>query len=105
MRKKLVASVTIAATTLAFGSPALAGEVSGNNELTPINDHRAASICAFSGLEDFDDLTNGDVQPGMTQTFGGELQAFAEFYPGGIPGLAKDGIIKTGPGTECRGNN
>jgi hypothetical protein len=33
------------------------------------------------------------------------LQAFAGMYPGGVAGLAQDGVIAAeGPGVACRGN-
>jgi hypothetical protein len=75
--------------------------ITGTGEPTPVNEYRAGSICAFSGLDDNDFVD--PVQPGKTQTFGGELRAFAGVYPGGVPALAEDKIIQTGPGTGCRG--
>lgn len=95
----MIGAVTVA--SFALGGTAFAGERGGSGKPTPINDYRAGSICSFSGLDDND--FEAPVEPGKTQTFGGELRAFAAFYPGGVPGLARDGIIKTGPGTECRG--
>ena len=101
MITKALASAGIVTAVLALGAPAFAGEITGNGEPTPVNEYRAGSICAFSGLDDND--FEAPVEPGKTQTFGGELRAFAEVYPGGVSGLAQDGLIRTGPGTECRG--
>lgn len=42
----------LAATTLCLAAPAMAGEVNGNGDSTPIRDGVASSICAFSGLND-----------------------------------------------------
>ncbi len=49
------------------GSVALAGERTGNGKQTPVGE-RAASACAFSGLEDNDFLA--PVEPGVTQNWG-----------------------------------
>lgn len=52
--KKRFAGVAVAS-LLAVGmaaGPASAGEITGNGKDTPIRDGRAASICAFSGLND-----------------------------------------------------
>jgi hypothetical protein len=49
---------------------ALAGEIDGRGEITPIKDGVHASACAFSGLEDGEGL-EGPVEPsgpGATQT-------------------------------------
>ncbi len=60
---------------------ALAGEVTGNGDSTPIRGNVAASLCAFSGLED------DPMQRGTTQNWG----AFAKGRGGdhsGVPGFA-----------------
>jgi hypothetical protein len=88
------------AASLALGGTAFAGEDTGNDKRTPISEHRAGSICSFSGLNDDPSEPGSE---GKTQTFGGELQRFAQIYPGGVSSLARDGIIKTGHGQECRG--
>ena len=52
MTRKLVGAVGLCiVSVVALGGPAMAGEVTGNGKTTPIKD-RAASECAFSGLED-----------------------------------------------------
>jgi hypothetical protein len=59
-----------AGTVLSLGlgaSIASAGERGGNGEETPAGS-KAASSCAFSGLEDFD--FEQDVEPGVTQNWG-----------------------------------
>ena len=70
-----------------ISSPAWAGEVTGNNDETPIASGVASSICAFSGLSDGD---LGMPDPGPVQSFG-QLRAILG-VPAGIPG------------TACRGN-
>lgn len=66
MRKGLAVSVVCLATILWSGS-AFAGERTGAGEETPAGS-KARSLCAFSGLEDFD--FEADVQPGVTQNWG-----------------------------------
>lgn len=101
--RKLIVAALICGTSVvgANAGSAFAGEVTGNNTFTPVNSGQANSICAFSGLEDNDDLEE-PVEPGVVQTFGsvGPSQ-----IPGpGVAELAKSGFIKeNGPGTECRG--
>lgn len=83
---KLARTLTLA--TIAIAAPALAGEVTGNGDPTPINDFTASSICAFSGQNDDGDGPNLRVQGyGVIRAmFGG---------PAPFNGL---------PGTTCRGN-
>ena len=51
--RKILATLTVAiAATLLLSGPAAAGEVTGKGESTPIRAYQAASICAFSGLND-----------------------------------------------------
>jgi hypothetical protein len=54
---KTVAGVAICAASVmgVSAGSAFAGEVNGNGGDTPIRDYTAASICAFSGLEDHAD--------------------------------------------------
>jgi hypothetical protein len=59
IRKLIVASAICGAAVAGVGAPALAGEVTGNVDYTPVNTRESdsvatprASICAFSGLED-----------------------------------------------------
>ena len=71
----------------AFASPAIAGEVTGNDGDTPL---RGASICQFSGLNDDpfgeDPDTNGP--PGRTQSYGQDVVHWGAdptaFNPGDI---------------------
>lgn len=83
---KLNRCLTIA--TIAIAAPAMAGEITGNGNYTPINDFTASSICAFSGRNDDGDGPNARVQGyGVIRaTFGG---------PAPFHGL---------PGDNCRGN-
>jgi hypothetical protein len=103
MKKSLVAALICGTSVVGVGvGSAFAGEVTGNNTLTPVNEGRANSACAFSGLEDNDDLS-APVEPGVVQTFG-------SVGPSQTPGpvvaevFAKTGLIREiGPGTQCRG--
>ena len=82
MRRKLFASAVSAAAVAALsGAPALAGEVTGTGESTPIRNGVAASECAFSGLDDPD----ADVFT-HTQSFGQLVSMFGPM--GGVPGGA-----------------
>ena len=67
MGKRLMLGITVGA-ILVLGSAggAFAGEVGGNGQETPAAE-KARSLCAFSGLEDFD---GAGVQPGVTQNWG-----------------------------------
>jgi hypothetical protein len=78
MSKKslLAAAFSAVAITGATASAAFAGEVTGSGKSTPVRDHVAASICSFSGLEDWTASTpqppgppeGTAVTPGVTQT-------------------------------------
>lgn len=73
---------------LVVGTPALAGEVTGTGESTPIRSGVAQSICAYSGLND-----DGLGPSTLVQSYGQIRAAFggpAPFYGS--------------PGTSCRGN-
>lgn len=48
---------------LAAAAPALAGEITGNGDSTPIRDFVAGSICSFSGLND-EYYVDGDLAAG-----------------------------------------
>ena len=85
MQKKMKWLATIA---LAIAAPAAAGEVNGNGDATPINSYTAASICAFSGLNDDGLGPNSHIQ-----NWGMFVRAF-----GGAGKVPFDG-----PGIECRG--
>lgn len=83
-----------AALALIASTPAVAfaGERGGNGEATPVNNYVAASLCAFSGLDDMD--FEEDVQPGVVQNWGV------------IPKEVRDEIAQFGfhPGNACNPN-
>ena len=87
--KLLVLALTV---VLALGlmGPASAGEITGTGESTPIRSGVASSICAFSGLNDFED----PVFTGRTQNWGQIDKEFRDF-------LRTIGVL---PGDLCRGN-
>lgn len=64
MGKRFLAALFCVAAVTGSGS-AFAGERAGNGEATPVNAWVAGSICAFSGLDDFD--FESAVVPGVTQ--------------------------------------
>jgi hypothetical protein len=89
MKKRLI---VLAAATAFIGvgvAPASAGEMTGNGKSTPIRDHVANSICAFSGLDDEDDDGFG-----RTQSWGQIPKADREFLTS----------IGFNPGQACNGN-
>jgi hypothetical protein len=104
MKRMLLGGVLTLAMVAASAGPAFAGEVTGNGKPTPIADHRARSICSFSGQND---------DPGSEEMFeGGRVQSFGDIVQEAI-GLLGDGkgasalvpIIRSeGPGVACRGN-
>lgn len=69
-------------------TPAIAGEVNGNGDPTPINAYTANSICAFSGLND-----DGAGPNPLVQSYGQIIAAFSGRAP--FHGI---------PGSECKGN-
>lgn len=82
---KLKRYLTIAILTAA--TPALAGEVTGTGESTPIRSGTANSICSFSGLND-----DGAGPNALVQSYGVIRASFggpAPFY--GTPGTACNG--------------
>jgi hypothetical protein len=85
--RKVAATAVCAAAVLVSSGTVLAGERAGNGEWTPINprepgvsdaDPRNAA-CAFSGLEDDEELGG----PGVVQTPHGET-AFDIVFPAGV---------------------
>ena len=81
-RRSYLALMAILAAT-----PAIAGEVTGTGESTPIRSGTANSICAFSGLNDDGAGVNPAVQSyGQIRAF---LRGRADFH--GIPGTACNG--------------
>lgn len=79
----------IATATLCLATPAIAGEVTGNGDPTPVNGGVASSICSFSGLND-----DGLGPSTQVQAWGAFVRAF-----GGA-----NNVPFAGPGIECRGN-
>ena len=95
MRKLIAASLVAVALTGLSAGTAFAGEITGNGVPTPIRKHLAASICSFSGLEDWNStaLQNPPdaimVTPGVTQTPHAVLINGVLVYPApGTPGFA-----------------
>lgn len=79
----------LAVTTLCLAAPAIAGEVTGNGDSTPVRGHIASSICSFSGLNDDGEGPNSHVQ-----NWGMYVRAFGGNYA----------VPFDGPGVECRGH-
>ena len=78
----------LAATTLCLAAPAVAGEVTGTGEVTPVNGYVASSICSFSGLND-----DGLGPSSQIQNWGMFVRAFGGNFA----------VPFAGPGVECRG--
>lgn len=79
----------LAITTLCLATPAIAGEVTGNGDPTPVNGYVAASICSFSGLNDDGEGPNTHVQ------------AWGAFV---AAARGAGNVNLAGPGIACRGN-
>lgn len=107
MRRVLLGTALTAAMVAGMGGTAMAGEITGNGKLTPINSYRAGSICSFSGQND-DPTGGGDpFQDGRVQNWGKvveDAKAFIATDRKGISSLATQGALHDeGPGTNCRG--
>ena len=77
----------VATMVLLASTPALAGEITGNGDPTPIKSRGVASSeCSFSGRND--DASGGNSH---VQAYGMIVRAFGQPYPGV-------------PGDSCRGN-
>jgi hypothetical protein len=93
LKKLLVGAALSGSSLILLGGVAHAGEVTGNGGTTPVKGFRAASICAFSGL-DADDGAPADPDDdddaifGRTQSYGQIVRQF-----GGSAG---------GAGADCR---
>ena len=85
MHRSIKWSATIA---LTLAGPAMAGEVTGNGDYTPIHSYRAASICSFSGQND-----DGAGPSSQVQAFGAFVAAL------GRKSMPHDET----PGVACRG--
>ena len=104
MRKFIAATTFAVALTGVFAGSAFAGEVTGSGKATPVRQHLAASICSFSGLEDWNS-TAPQVPPdaisvthGVTQTPHSVLDGGVVVYPApGTPGFACSPGRPTGP--------
>lgn len=93
MRRRLVSALGGAALLVAIGAgPAMAGEVTGNGNPTPISGYRASSICSFSGLND------GNPSPGRTAA---HVQNWGQ-----IPKAIRNALTADGahPGDACNGH-
>jgi hypothetical protein len=102
MRKRPFAAfaASCAAVMLLASSPAAyAGEVNGNGDPIPATDH-AASLCAFSGQNDFPEGAPGNF-PGRVQSFGSFLKFLA-----GILGFRLNPLDAPNyPGEGCNPNS
>lgn len=90
--KKRIAGLVIGS-MFVFGSSsvALAGERTGQGNTTPVQAHVAASLCAFSGLEDGAGEPE-DVVPGVVQNWGQIVSGFEITGPAaGGPGHLTEG--------------
>jgi len=76
----------LATVTLCLAAPAIAGEVTGTGEYTPVNGYVASSICSFSGLND-----DGAGPSSLVQSYGAYVAAFGPHF-------------SPSPGIACRGN-
>jgi len=103
MSKKIrfsVLAASCAAAALYIASPAVAGEVNGRGNPIPATDH-AASLCAFSGLNDHPvNPPPGDF-PGKVQNFGAFLHFLADLFGFRINPLDAPSY----PGENCNPNN
>ena len=89
--KKVVAAVAAVLTAVAVtAGSAFAGEVTGSGKGTPIRGYVAASICAFSGLEDWTSSAPQPVGPpeGIAVTPGVTQTPHFEGGSGNPPGVA-----------------
>jgi hypothetical protein len=67
MRRAIVAAIVAAGLVVGTGGASLAGERTGNGKETPAGE-KARSLCAYSGLEDFE--FESPAVPGVTQNWG-----------------------------------
>lgn len=92
--KRLGVGLATAAVLVAMSAgAALAGEVTGTGEPTPISDYQANSICSFSGLND------GNPPPGRTAA---HVQNWGQ-----IDKATRDFLRTVGahPGDACNGHS
>lgn len=99
MRKTLITCVMAAGLLAAGAGSASAGEVTGTGKPTPIKEHRAASICSFSGLDTPDIIENNP--PGFDDDFLGHgTQSYGQYVAFGL----KAALADEAPRYTCRGN-
>lgn len=93
MRKLAMATLGAALVVSLTAGAALAGEVTGNGDPTPISQYRMKSICAFSGLND------GHPPEGRTAA---HVQNWGQ-----IPKADRDFLRTIGfhPGDACNGHS
>ena len=116
MKKVLACAVVAIGLVLGSGGAAMAGEVNGNGEETPIAGHdTAASICAFSGLDTADSIEGvipfpddmlalrGNQSPAGVDRHHG-VQNYGMFQRPLAKELGIDELVPS-PGQECRGNH
>ncbi len=87
MKRKTLSTLAL----LAVATPALAGEITGTGESTPIRSGTANSICAYSGLND-----DGLGPSTLVQAYGVIVAALGQPLP---PVLAPGG--RNHPGNSC----
>jgi hypothetical protein len=81
--RKLVGVAVFTTITIGAGGSAIAGEVNGKGESTPVDGGNArSSICAFSGLQDGEFVGDPNAGPGHVQTPHGEPDYDLYFPPG-----------------------
>jgi hypothetical protein len=111
MKRVSIACAIALGLVLGSGGAAMAGEVNGNGDDTPIAGHdTAASICAFSGLDTPDSIENPDHLPGPENN--DDFFAIRGSQKKGYHGVQNYGaVVKAGlkafapsPGVACRGN-
>lgn len=100
MLRKWLAAAICAVTVVAVGAgSALAGEVNGKGDPTPVNGYIAASICAFSGQND------GNPPFGRTQSYGTNVAAGRSDPSAVNPGAVGQGVFSFHPGYACNGEH
>ncbi|GAA8847081.1 hypothetical protein DUHN55_22200 [Helicobacter pylori] len=99
MKRTIIGCVMAAGLLVGSASAASAGEVTGNGKPTPITEHKARSICAFSGLDTPDEIEGNP--PGFDDDFLGHgTQSYGQFVAFGL----KDALAAEAPRYTCRGN-
>jgi len=115
MKKAMACTVLAIGLVLGSGGAAMAGEVNGNGDETPIAGHdTAASICAFSGLDTADSIegvlpfpddmlaVRGNQSPAGVERHHG-VQNYGMFQRPLAKELGINEMVPS-PGESCRGN-